>query len=103
MKIPEEYIDDPGLKEIAAKITAGGRISAWKRVCCFTRRAEFSLLAILVGNCKKKEESRTMSSSTEISILNQQTNVFITAVSAHTINLKEILKAGNTLMMRCLT
>jgi 2-iminoacetate synthase ThiH len=57
MKIPEEYIDDPGLKEIAAKITSGSRISMDEGLTLYTR-ADLSLLALLSGIERRRQKRK---------------------------------------------
>ena len=54
MKIIEDYIDDPHLKEIAAKIAAGGRITAEEGLMLYTR-AGLSLLAMLSGIVRRRQ------------------------------------------------
>jgi aminodeoxyfutalosine synthase len=53
MKILENLIDDPGLKEIAGKITAGSRITAKEGLVLYTR-AGLSLLAMLSGIIRRR-------------------------------------------------
>lgn len=56
MKIPEDYIVDPSLKELAAKITGGGRITSDEGLLLYTR-AELSLLAVLAGVIRRRQNS----------------------------------------------
>ena len=56
MKILEDYIVDPSLKELAGKITRGGRITADEGLLLYTR-AELSLLAMLAGVTRRRQNS----------------------------------------------
>ncbi len=55
MNLLEEYIDDPRLKKIAAKITSGGRISIDDGLTLYTV-ADLSLLAMLSGIVRRRQE-----------------------------------------------
>jgi aminodeoxyfutalosine synthase len=54
MKILEENIDDPRLKEIAARITSGGRINMDEGLLLYTG-ADLSLLALLSGIVRRRQ------------------------------------------------
>jgi aminodeoxyfutalosine synthase len=54
MNILEEYIEDPLLKEIAAKISYGGRINTDEGLALYTG-ADLSLLAMLSGIVRRRQ------------------------------------------------
>lgn len=54
MNLLEEYIDDPRLKKIAAKITSGGRISIDDGLTLYSV-ADLSLLAMLSGIVRRRQ------------------------------------------------
>jgi len=54
MNILEEYIDDPRLKQIAARITSGGRISIDEGLTLYSA-ADLSLLAMLSGIVRRRQ------------------------------------------------
>jgi hypothetical protein len=76
------YINNIELRQIADKIIAGIRINPEEGLILFNK-ADLSLLGILSGLTRRRING-------------------ITAVSAHIINRPAILKAGNTVTMRCL-
>jgi len=53
MKMPEDYIDDPLLKEISSRIADAGRISEDEGLLLYTR-AELSLLSMLSGIVRRR-------------------------------------------------
>ena len=54
MNILEEYIDDPRLKQIAAKIASGSRINIDEGLALYTG-ADLSLLAMLSGIVRRRQ------------------------------------------------
>ena len=94
------YIDDKDLRLIADKVAGNIRITPEEGLLLYKK----PILLCWVSSLVLSGESITgiLLISIIIFTLNQLTNAYIIAGSVLIINRKEILKAGNTVMKRCL-